>query len=174
MTDHAVLHYRVMLKHKRPLIASMTLETEVVYTLIGLQHGLAEVIASMWIMAIRATHLTLFDGVMGCKIGLGHHILMAGATELVLTLGKQGFSVVFVYSMTASAGDLVFCMGRTSPIQVFLGAVTGGAYSGHLFFMQTIFAEAQYLGLVSFAIHMQRTRTMATLTADGLGAWRLK
>jgi hypothetical protein len=67
MTDHAVLHYGVMLKHKRPLIAGMTLEAEVVYTLIGLQHGLAEVIASMWVMAIRAAHLALFDGVMGSK-----------------------------------------------------------------------------------------------------------
>jgi hypothetical protein len=45
----------------------MTLEAEVVYTLIGLQHGLAEVIASMWVMAIRAAHLALFDGVMGSK-----------------------------------------------------------------------------------------------------------
>jgi hypothetical protein len=99
---------------------------------------------------------------------------MAGATELVLALGKQGLSVVFVYGVTGGAGDFVFCMCRTSPIQVFLGAVTGGAYCGHLFLMQTLFAEAQYLGLVSSAIHMQGTRPMATFTADGLGARRLK
>jgi len=174
MTDHTVLHYGVMLKHKRTLIAGMTLEAKVVYTLIGLQHGLPEVIASMWIMTIRTAHLALFDGVMRGKIGLGHHILMTGATELVLPFGKQGFSVIFMYSVTSSACDLIFCMGGTSPIQMFLGAVTGGAHCGHLFLIQTLFAEAQYLGLVSSAIHMQRTRPMATLTTNGLGARGLK
>ena len=112
VAESAVFDHRVMLEHKGSLITGVAFQTEIVQTLIGLEHAGYQVIRSMGLVAVSAAHFAFPDRVAGHQIAFGLDILMTLSAEFKLVgVPKKSLLLVVVYAVTLEAGDVVLLMG---------------------------------------------------------------
>jgi hypothetical protein len=117
VAESAVFDHRLVLKHKGSLITGVAFQTEIVQTLIGLEHARYQIIRSVWWVAVSAAHFAFPDGMAGHQIAFGLNILVTLATEFELVgVLKKGFLLVEVDAMTFEAGDVVLLMSWTGPV----------------------------------------------------------
>jgi len=112
MTEGAVFDYRLVLKHKGPLITGMAFKAEIVQTFICLNHAGYQVIRTMWRVAVSAAHFAFPDRVAGHQIAFGLDVLMTLSAEFKLVgVPEKCLLLVIVYAVTLEAGDVVLLMG---------------------------------------------------------------
>lgn len=164
MAHHAVFHHRIMLKGKWPLVPGMALEAQIIGALGGLEHSSTEIIRSMRIMAVGATHLPFLEGMVGGVHHLGVDILMTGGAQLHFRLDKKLLVPVVVHLVTLGATNFIFRMHRTRPVHVHVIVMTGGAHGGGCFRLHAILAEDKDLGGITFGINMNGAGAVTSLT----------
>lgn len=111
VAESAVFDHGLMLEHKGSLITGVAFQTEIVQTLIGLEHAGYQVIRSMGLVAVSAAHFAFPDRVAGHQIAFGLNILVTLAAEFELVgVRKKGFLLVEVDVVTFEAGYIVLLM----------------------------------------------------------------
>ena len=164
MTGRASLHlYRLMLKHKRPLLVGMAGEANGVLRRRGAH--LLRPNRAMHIVAIRTLHQSLINAMAKRHFELRLLLQMAGVTKLRLRLHQQKlFGLRMVRRMAGNATDIVLRVDRVNGIHVLRAAcVTSHATS--VDFLGRSILEHEYFRFVAAAGHMVGAGAMAALAA---------
>lgn len=155
VTDGAVIFYGSMAKNEWPLVTAVTIKTEVVGPLGGVQ-------LAVRIVAVAATHLAFIDRMMGREVGFCLLLLMTGIAELRILLLKSCFAAgmnrVAVGAAHIGESVLAVCPVHQLAVSVTLGADRCG------FFRQQF---AKFENLIAVRVDMQAAAAMASFAPFG-------
>ena len=112
VTDGAIFRDRLVVMHKGTTLLHMTGVTSLVH---AVAFKLLRSSGTVWVVAVRATHLPFQDRVARGTMQLGALLLVAGETNLRLGFPVAGAVVLSVYLMAVGTGDVPIRVGARPP-----------------------------------------------------------
>ena len=149
VTDGAVIFYRCMAKNEWTLVTAVTVKTEVVGALDGVQ-------LAVRVVTVAAIHLAFLDRMVGREVGFCLLLLVARIAELWILLLESHFAAG-MNRVTVGATHIGEGVLAVRPVHQFAVSVTLGANRCGFFRQQL----AKLKNLIAVRVDMQAAAAMA-------------